>query len=129
MIQGKQEATLVERLLAEPPDRAYYTGGLASSLAGRFKALSSPTRLRILAMLAKNGPLVVLEIWPGVGVSQPTTSHHLVVLSKAGLVERERVGVWGRYSLTADGLDELAAITTALAGSSAERRARRKHKR
>jgi ArsR family transcriptional regulator len=71
-------------------------------LAGRFHALSEPNRLRILALLpAGTAPLCTTEIVKALGdLAQPTVTHHLNVLRKAGLVSRRREGVFMRYQST-----------------------------
>ena len=56
-----------------------------------FKALSDDNRRRILKML-EDKPLCVSEIAKSFRVSQPTTSHHLDILKRAGLVGSERRG-------------------------------------
>jgi ArsR family transcriptional regulator len=45
-----------------------------------------------------------------VGLSQPTVSHHLKVLTEAGLLTRERRGTWAWFSIVPERLDDLAAI-------------------
>ncbi len=63
-----------------------------------FRALSHPTRLRIL-MLLKAGEMCVCEIMAVLNTTQPTTSHHLNILKNIGLVEERREGKWVFYSL------------------------------
>jgi ArsR family transcriptional regulator len=87
----------------------------ASTLADGFSALSDPVRLRVLSMLAASteGELCVCEFVEPLAKSQPTVSHHLKVLSAAGLVHGERRGKWVWYSLNRVRLAELrAAIDT-----------------
>ena len=45
-----------------------------------------------------------------VGLSQPTVSHHLKVLTDAGLLEREQRGKWAYYKLVPDTLNALAGL-------------------
>ena len=69
----------------------------AGQLAVRFAALGDPVRLRLLSLLATSGGAVcACDLVEPVGRSQPTVSHHLKVLSEAGLVSSERLGrnVW-----------------------------------
>ncbi len=63
-----------------------------------FKALSDPTRLRILKMLEAR-PMCVCEIRHVLKGSQPNISHHLKTLAEAGLVESEKDGLWIDYRL------------------------------
>jgi ArsR family transcriptional regulator len=87
----------------------------AASLARGFTALSDPVRLRVLSMLADSasGEVCVCDFVDPLGKSQPTISHHLKVLSEAGLVRGDRRGKWVWYSLERERLAELrAAIDT-----------------
>jgi ArsR family transcriptional regulator len=73
----------------------------ADELAEGFAALSDPVRLRVLSMLAAaaEGEVCVCNFVEPLGKSQPTISHHLRILSEAGLVHGERRGKWVWYSL------------------------------
>lgn len=82
--------------------------GAAADAALLFKALADPTRLQILDLLSqREGDLCVCDLQGRVGPpdgtgqrpAQPTISHHLRVLREAGLVGRERRGVWAFYFL------------------------------
>src|SRR5215210_1194340 len=66
------------------------------------RAAGEPTRLRILALLARE-ELAVLELCRVLGQSQPRVSRHLKLLADAGLVERFPDGAWVFYRLTEDG--------------------------
>lgn len=63
-----------------------------------FKALADPTRRSILQLL-RSRPLTPSDILTRLEVSQPTLSHHLDILKRAGLVDAEREGQFIRYSL------------------------------
>jgi len=64
-----------------------------------FKAISDPTRLKILYLLA-DGELCVCEIICALEKPQSTISHHLNVLSNAGYIKGRKEGVWIHYKLT-----------------------------
>jgi ArsR family transcriptional regulator len=64
------------------------------------RAAAEPTRLRILALLARE-ELAVLELCRILGQSQPRVSRHLKLLAEAGLVERFPDGAWVFYRLAA----------------------------
>ncbi len=83
----------------------------AAELAKGFAALSDPVRLRVLSMLAAaaDGEVCVCDFVDPLGKAQPTISHHLKILSEAGLVRGERRGRWVWYSLNRDRLAELRA--------------------
>ena len=56
-----------------------------------FKALSDPTRLRILDYI-KEGEKCICEIIPYTGKSQPCVSQHLKVLKHADLINERKDG-------------------------------------
>ena len=64
------------------------------------RAAAEPTRLRILALLARE-ELAVLELCRILGQSQPRVSRHLKLLAEAALVERFPDGAWVFYRLSA----------------------------
>ena len=73
----------------------------AEQLAVAFKAIADPARLRLLNFIAAqpSAEACVCHLIGPVGLSQPTVSHHLKVLTAAGLLERERRGTWIFYRL------------------------------
>ncbi len=72
--------------------------GLAQAKAEIFKALGHPTRLTIVEALAE-GPRCVGELVTLVPGTQATTSRHLDVLLKAGVVRRRKEGARMIYEL------------------------------
>lgn len=62
------------------------------------KALSDPTRLKILLMLHKRR-LCVCEMTRVLGISQPGVSRHLKILEHADLLRSEKDGVWTNYRI------------------------------
>src|ERR1700733_14107292 len=66
------------------------------------RAVGEPSRLRILALLARE-ELAVLELCRVLDQSQPRVSRHLKLLADAGLVERFPDGAWVFYRLTGSG--------------------------
>lgn len=78
-----------------------------------FKALSDPTRLRLVKLLndcepgvCQGGPLCVNALAHQLEVTQSAVSQHLRILRQAGLVRGERRGTFMHYSLDPDGLDK-----------------------
>jgi len=63
-----------------------------------FKALSSPSRLRLLRLL-DDRESTVSALVEASGLSQPLVSQHLRVLRGLGLVQVERAGREARYSV------------------------------
>jgi SAM-dependent methyltransferase/DNA-binding transcriptional ArsR family regulator len=74
----------------------------ASQAVEVLRAAGEPTRLRILALLARE-ELAVLELCGVLDQSQPRVSRHLKLLAEAGLVERFPDGAWVFYRLTGAG--------------------------
>jgi ArsR family transcriptional regulator len=68
-------------------------------------AIADPTRRRILSLLKEKGccsiektvGMCACDIEAKVELSQPTISHHMKILTKAGLVEAEKIGQWMWY--------------------------------
>jgi ArsR family transcriptional regulator len=83
----------------------------ARQLARGFAALSDPARLRLLSILAASdtGEVCACDFVEPLGKSQPTVSHHLKVLSEAGLVTGEKRGRWVWYSIVPEQVDALRA--------------------
>ena len=83
----------------------------AARLAVVLKALAEPTRLRLVSIIAGTSPeaVCVCNLTEPVGLSQPTVSHHLKVLTDAGILEREQRGKWAYYSLVSGALAAVAA--------------------
>lgn len=79
-------------------------------------AISDPARRRILKALKAKGccsigkptGLCACDIEQKVGLSQPTISHHMGILRKAGLVAAEKHGPWMWYQRNERALQELA---------------------
>lgn len=104
-----------------PLVREPLTAAGAEQLAGVLKAVADPARLRLLSMIAahEGGEACVCDLTEPLALSQPTVSHHLKVLLAAGLVTRDKRGVWAYYRLVDDALTGLAALLTAGTGGSA----------
>jgi ArsR family transcriptional regulator len=112
-LMGKQAVVTKTRpteccasVLAAPLDTV-----AAAELASGFSALADPVRLRVLSMLAASpeGEVCVCDFVEPLARSQPTVSHHLKILSEAGLVQGDRRGKWVWYSLNRSRLSELRA--------------------
>jgi ArsR family transcriptional regulator len=101
----------------------------AEELAATFRALGDPGRLRLLSFLAAQpgGEACVCNLTRPLGLSQPTVSHHLKVLTDAGLLERERRATWIYYRLRLERLEELcgALVPPKRLSAAMERRAAR----
>lgn len=84
----------------------------ATATASTLRALADPTRLRLLSLISSSADAeaCVCDLTDPVGLSQPTVSHHLKVLVAAGILSREKRGVWSYYSLVPGSLESLAAV-------------------
>jgi len=93
--------------LAEPMDRA-----TAEALALLLKAVADPARLQLLALIgaADDGEACACDLTEPLGLSQPTVSHHLKVLTDAGLITRDKRGTWAWFSVVPERLAEIAAV-------------------
>ena len=70
------------------------------TLARSFAALSDPIRLRLLSFVASaDDEVCACDLLEPSGRSQPTVSHHMKILVDAGLVTREKRGLWVWYRL------------------------------
>ncbi len=78
-----------------------------------FKALSDPTRRRILELL-RPGPLSAGELASSFGITNATISHHLSVLKEAGLVTDEKRGKYIYYELNTSVVEDILAWVTGL---------------
>ena len=75
-----------------------------------FKALSDPTRLRLVKLLGEHeGALCVNALAGRLDVSQSAVSQHLRVLRQTGLVKSERRGSSVHYLLDQDSLKQHTA--------------------
>jgi ArsR family transcriptional regulator, arsenate/arsenite/antimonite-responsive transcriptional repressor len=82
----------------------------ADVVAERFRALADATRVRIMNLLIRNSELCVCDLNANFDLSQPTISHHLGLLRKAGLVEATTRGRWAFYRVNEGAIRELANV-------------------
>ncbi len=86
----------------------------ADELSAVLKAVADPVRLQLLSIIraADGQEACVCDLTAAVDLSQPTVSHHLKVLTDAGLLARERRGSWAWFSLVPGSLEDVAATFT-----------------
>ncbi len=84
----------------------------ADSLAQLLKAVADPVRLQLLSIIASNpdGETCACDLTEPVGLSQPTVSHHLKVLTQAGILTREQRGTWAWFSVNPERLSVIATL-------------------
>jgi len=115
-----KERIPVEALCCPPVTAGVLDEAEAVELAGVLKALADPVRLRLVSLIAAapTGEMCACDLPALLERSQPTVSHHLTQLVRAGLLDREQRGKWAWFRVRADGL---AAIRAALGESPASR--------
>ena len=83
-----------------------------------FRALGDPHRLKALSFLATATPeccqgpegVCACDLVTHLGLSQPTVSHHMKLLTAAGLVTATKKGRWVHYALSAEGFQKVQAL-------------------
>jgi DNA-binding transcriptional ArsR family regulator len=107
------------------PDKVKDAPPLAGALIGRdspdmrvaaklFDGFADPTRMSILAFLARQGETSVSELVEGVGATQPRVSVHLQCLAWCGYVKVRREGRYACYSITDDRVLQILRLGEAL---------------
>ena len=86
----------------------------AEQLAVMLKAIADPVRIKLLSLIASHdgGEACVCDLNDAFALSQPTISHHLRILLDAGLVTRDKRGVWAYYRLVPSALSACAGMLT-----------------
>ena len=112
-MSASQSAAAVRSLCCAPVTSGQLDEAAAVQLAAVLKALADPVRLRLVSMVASapDGEVCACDLPEAVGRSQATVSHHLSLLVRAGVFEREQRGKWAWFSLRPD---ILAAVRGAL---------------
>lgn len=89
----------------------------AEQVAPLLKALADPVRLRLMSMVLSHdgGEACVCDLNAAFELTQATVSHHLKVLHGAGLLGREKRGVWVYYSVDRAALAAVGAVFTPVA--------------
>ncbi len=111
---GSTTLPLTPLACCAPLTREPLSAASAAGLAQTLKAIADPTRLRLLSMVAahEGAQACVCDLTEPLGLTQPTVSHHLKVLVEAGLLSRQKRGVWAYFTLVPGALDSLAAVLT-----------------
>jgi ArsR family transcriptional regulator, arsenate/arsenite/antimonite-responsive transcriptional repressor len=88
------------------------TAEQAERVAVLLKALADPVRLRLVSLIASSpgGEACVCDLNDAFDLTQATVSHHLKVLHAAGLLGREKRGVWVYYSVDRAALAAVGAV-------------------
>lgn len=83
--------------------------GALAIVAERFKALSDPTRLKLVRALM-DGEKSVSELTQETGGLQANVSKHLGVLLDAGVLGRRKEGLYSYYRITDETVFELCSL-------------------
>jgi ArsR family transcriptional regulator, arsenate/arsenite/antimonite-responsive transcriptional repressor len=84
----------------------------AEHVAPLMKALADPVRLRLMSLVASHadGEACMCDLTDAFDLSQPTISHHMKVLHEAGLVDRDKRGVWVYYRVRPEALAAIGML-------------------
>jgi ArsR family transcriptional regulator len=106
-----RERIPVAQLCCPPVTAGALDESEAEVLAGVLKALADPVRLRLVSLIAAapTGEVCACDLPTLLDRSQPTVSHHLTQLVRAGLLDREQRGKWAWFRIRPDGFAALRA--------------------
>jgi ArsR family transcriptional regulator len=109
-----EETTVTEPGLAccTPLTGTPLSASQAERVAPLLKALADPVRLRLVSLIAASagGEACVCDLNGAFELTQATISHHLKVLHSAGVLDRDKRGVWVYYAVRPDALRSVATL-------------------
>jgi ArsR family transcriptional regulator, arsenate/arsenite/antimonite-responsive transcriptional repressor len=107
LLDPGETAACCPPLSAQPLSQAQ-----AEQIAPLLRALADPVRLRLMSLVASHpgGEACVCNLTEAFDLSQPTISHHLKVLHEAGLLARDKRGVWVYYRARTEALASLGTL-------------------
>jgi ArsR family transcriptional regulator len=107
LLEPADPAACCPPLSAQPMSAAQ-----AEQIAPLLKALAEPVRLRLMSLIASHpgAEACVCDLTGAFDLSQPTISHHLKVLHEAGLLDRDKRGVWVFYRARTEALASLGTL-------------------
>ncbi len=86
------------------------------------RALGDPTRFELLRHIAERGEICCGDLTALVPVSQATISHHLRILSEAGLVTSRRAGQFSYFRVRPQALETYGRSLASAFGAGRRRR-------
>ena len=101
------------RACCAPLTEAPLTAAEAEELSVRLKAIADPARLRMLSLVlaSPDHEACTCDLTEPLGLTQPTVTHHLRTLTKAGIVVPHRkVGNFTYYQVVTGALSGLAEV-------------------
>jgi ArsR family transcriptional regulator, arsenate/arsenite/antimonite-responsive transcriptional repressor len=109
-----EETTMSEPGLAccTPLTGTPMSAAQAEQVAPVLKALADPVRLRLVSLIAASagGEACVCDLNDAFDLTQATISHHLKVLHSAGVLDRDKRGVWVYYAVRPEALTAVATL-------------------
>jgi len=102
--------------LCTPLSREPITVGQAEAVSRMLKALADPVRLRLMSIVLSHQDgeaCAMCDLTEGFDLAPSTLSHHLKILHDAGLVDRDKRGVWVYYKARPEAMDALRTIFSA----------------
>jgi ArsR family transcriptional regulator, arsenate/arsenite/antimonite-responsive transcriptional repressor len=109
-----QETTMSDPGLAccAPLSGTAMSAEQAEQVASLLKALADPVRLRLVSLIGSSttGEACVCDLNDAFDLTQATISHHLKVLHSAGVLDRDKRGVWVYYAVRPDALAAVASL-------------------
>jgi ArsR family transcriptional regulator, arsenate/arsenite/antimonite-responsive transcriptional repressor len=109
-----EETTMTEPLVAccTPLTGTPMSAAQAEQVAPLLKALADPVRLRLVSLIAASagGEACVCDLNDAFDLTQATISHHLKVLHSAGVLDRDKRGVWVYYAVKPAALASVATL-------------------
>ena len=113
MSKSLLELTPVEAVACcSPVTREPLSAEAAERIVPLVKAIADPVRLRLVSLVASHaaGEACVCDLNDAFDLPQPTISHHLKLLHEAGILDREKRGVWVYYRVNSGALRDLATL-------------------
>lgn len=83
------------------------------------KAIGEPIRLQILNILSY-GEMCACDILQNLSIAQPTLSHHMKALTKAGWVIAYKKATWMHYAINPETLDRLSQFMLELTAAKSD---------
>jgi len=108
--------TELQRLARSGPQEVRHRQAEAplEEVASVSRALGHPLRARLVVFLCSRGGASVSELVSYLQRAQPTVSHHLKVLARAGVVNCEQRGAWAWYHVVPETLAKLSEQLSSL---------------
>ncbi|MDH3299804.1 MAG: metalloregulator ArsR/SmtB family transcription factor [Acidimicrobiia bacterium] len=104
-----QEAAVASTPCCVPLFGSAFDEEAAEEMAVILKTLADPIRLRLVSIIgtAPAGEACACDLPELVERSQPTVSHHLGQLVKAGILDREQRGKWAWFRINGERLESV----------------------